>query len=73
MKAFWFHYNKPQSQRQGHPVMTVHYKGQCLMVRNIVCSVPVRSRERNTQPRMVIAGVGNVHVQGDTAFISGDN
>lgn len=73
MRAFWFHYNKPASHKAGHPVMTLHHKGQCLLVRNIFCSVPVHSRERSTQPRMVIAGIGNVSVQGDTAYISGGN
>ena len=69
MTAFWFHYNKPASQRAGHSVMTVHHKGVCLCVRNIVCSVPVRSRERNAQPRVVMAGTGAVRIAGDTAYI----
>lgn len=69
MSAFWFHYNKPASAKAGHPVLTLHYKGQCLMVRNILCGVPVRSRERNTQPRVVIAGCGTVRIDGDTAVI----
>jgi hypothetical protein len=72
MNAFWFHYNKPLSERRGHPTMTVHHKGACVFVRRIVCNVPTRSRERNSQPRMVIAGVGNVRISGDTAYITGD-
>jgi hypothetical protein len=72
MSAFWFHYNKPASRAAGRPVMTVHHKGVCLLVRNIVCSVPVRSRERNSQPHVVIAGRGNVRIAGDTAYIEGE-
>ena len=70
MGAFWFHYNKPASQRSGHPVMTVHHKGKCLLVRSVVCSVPVVTRERRSQPRLVMAGRGAVRVVGATAFIT---
>lgn len=69
MAAFWFHYNKPESRKAGHPVMTVHHKGACHFVRFIVCSVPVRSRERNSQPHVVMAGSGNVRIAGSTAYI----
>lgn len=69
MSAFWFHYNKPASRQAGHPVLTVHYKGQCHLVRGILCGVPVRSRERSTQPHVVIAGRGTVRIEGDTAVI----
>ena len=70
MTAFWFHYNKPASKKAGHPVMTVHHKGACLMVRSIVCTVPVCSRERKTQPHVVMAGIGTVRIAGDAAYIS---
>lgn len=69
MKAFWFHYNKPEARRRGHPVLTVHHNGSCLLVRHIVCHVPVRSRERSAQPHVVMAGRGIVQIDGDTAHI----
>lgn len=72
MNAFWFHYNKPLSEQRGQPTMTLHCKGACNFVRRIVCNVPTHSRERTRQPRMVIAGVGNVRISGDTAYITGD-
>jgi hypothetical protein len=72
MSAFWFHYNKPASRAAGHPVMTVHHRDACILVRKIVCSVPVCSRERRTQPHVVIAGRGLVRIAGDTAYITGD-
>jgi hypothetical protein len=70
MTAFWFHYNKPASRNAGHPVMSVHYQGVCLLVRHIVCDAEVYSRERKTQPHVVMAGVGMVRLTGDTAYIT---
>jgi hypothetical protein len=67
MSRFWFHFNKPASRKAGHPVMTVHTGGKCLLVRAIVCKGPTCTRERPTQPRMVIAGQGNVVVTEDAA------
>jgi hypothetical protein len=69
MSAFWFHYNKPASARRGSPVLTVHHKGVCHLVSNVVCSVPVRTRTRSKQPRVVMAGRGSVRVVQGTAFI----
>ena len=69
MSAFWFHYNKPASAKAGRPILTVHHKGACLLVDNIVCSVPVRTRTRSKQPRVVMAGRGSVRVVQGTAFI----
>lgn len=59
MNAFWFHYNKPQTQREGSPRITVHYKNTCHVVANVICMVPVRGRTRKTQPRWVMAGKAN--------------
>lgn len=69
MPAFWFHFNKPETAKRGRPVMTVHYKGQCLMVESIDCAVPVKTRVRKQQPRMVVAGVGEVTVTNGEAVI----
>lgn len=70
MPAFWFHFNKPETRKRGRPVMTVHYKGQCLMVEEIECNVPVRTRRRKQQPVMVVAGVGEVTVTDGKAVIT---
>jgi hypothetical protein len=67
--AFWFHYNKPEATRRGHPVMTVHYRGACHMVRSIQCAVPIATRERSRQPRVVMAGQGEVEFVDGTAYI----
>lgn len=70
MSAFWFHYNKPASRTAGRPVMTVHYRGACHFVRHIKCHVPVRTRERQSQPHVVMAGQGTVTLSGETAVIT---
>jgi hypothetical protein len=69
MPAFWFHFNKPETAKRGPPVMTVHYRGQCLMVEGIDCAVPVKTRVRKQQPVMVMAGSGVVQVTGGVAVI----
>lgn len=69
MKSFWFHYNKPASKQAGHPVLTLHYQGRCHLVRSIVCDVPTRTRERSSQPHLVVAGKGYAQFEGDSAWI----
>jgi hypothetical protein len=70
MAAFWFHYNKPLSKQRGYPTMTVHCQGACHFVRHIECHVPVRTRERKSQPHVVMAGSGTVCFSGETAYIT---
>lgn len=70
MAAFWFHYNKPASKAAGHPIMTVHCQGACHLVRHVECHVPVRTRERKSQPHVVMAGKGTVAFSGETAYIT---
>ena len=69
MPAFWFHFNKPETAKRGRPVMTVHYRGQCLMVEGIDCAVPVKTRARKQQPVMVMAGSGTVEITDGKAVI----
>lgn len=69
MAAFWFHFNKPETRKRGVPVMTVHYKGQCLMVESIDCAVPVKTRARRQQPVIVVAGDGEATVTNGVAVI----
>ena len=69
MPAFWFHFNKPETAKRGRPVMTVHYRGQCLLVEGIDCAVPVKTRVRKQQPVMVMAGSGTVEITDGKAVI----
>lgn len=71
MRAFWFHYNKPASRSVGKPQITVHYKGECLVVDNLICNVPTAGRLRNSQPYWVIAGKAkDVTIKNGIATIS---
>ena len=54
--SFFFHYNKPASQRDGRPRISVHIQNRCHIVDNIVCGVPTEGRLHNRQPRFVMAG-----------------
>lgn len=63
MPAFWLHYNRPKTQEEGRNVLTVHYRGQCHFVHGVECLVPTRTRERKSQPRMVMAGKGVMRVR----------
>lgn len=68
--SFFFHYNRPASQSSGSPKMTVHYRGQCHIVDHVICRVPVSSRRRSKQPRLVMAGRGRVAVKDSVATIT---
>jgi hypothetical protein len=63
MKVFCFHYNKPEANRQGKPVLTVHQSKQCMLVHHITCEVPVATHLRNSQPRCVMKGRGFVRLE----------
>ena len=56
MRSFFFHFNKPASQRRGRPTISVHWKGACHLVNNVVVGVPTQGRVRDRQPRFVMAG-----------------
>lgn len=56
MRAFWFHYNKPASRAAKKTQVTIHYKGECLIVDDLICNVRVAGRQRKTQPFWVLAG-----------------
>lgn len=55
-KRFFFHYNKPESVRQGINVLTLHVNKTCYLVNSIKCNVPIESKNRQTQPRCVLQG-----------------
>lgn len=56
MRSFFFHYNKPESQRRGKVTVSVHYKGACHLVDSVVCNVPTQGKSRSRQPRFVMTG-----------------
>jgi hypothetical protein len=56
-RRFFFHFNKPLSRQRKCVVWSVHFKGQCLFVNDIRCSVPCESHARKRQPFAVIRGM----------------
>lgn len=55
-RAFFFHYNKPESKKQQKPIISIHYDNQCMFVENIVVNVPTKGRLRKRQPYFVMSG-----------------
>lgn len=53
---FFYHYNKPLSQQKKKPVISVHYRKQCLFADNVIVNVKTRGRINKRQPRFVVTG-----------------
>jgi hypothetical protein len=71
-RAFWFHYNKPASRAAKKTQVTIHYKGQCLIVDDLaLVGVDVAGRHRKSQPYWVLAGKANdITIKNGIATIS---
>lgn len=54
--SFYFHYNKPASVSARANRLSIHYRKQCHVVESIECNVPLRTRNRKSQPRCVMTG-----------------
>jgi hypothetical protein len=61
-RVFFFHYNKPASRQAGKPVLSVHWKGACHFVDNVVCCVPCSGKINKRQPYFVMRGYGMVRI-----------
>jgi hypothetical protein len=55
-RRFFFHFNKPMSQRTGTPKMNVHFNKSCRIVDEIDCQVLCKSKINKRQPRVVMQG-----------------
>ncbi len=61
---FFFHYNKPLKK------MTVHFRGQCLIAKDVRCEVPCTTKWNKTQPQIVMRGwAAQVVLDQDIIFI----
>ena len=68
--TFFFHYNKPASKQKGKPVISLHYRKHCLLVDNLVCTVPTQGRINKRQPLFVVTGKANkVEIKDNIAYI----
>jgi hypothetical protein len=57
--AFYFHYNKPLSQKLKRPVASIHYSTTCIFVEDVMIHGMVgfiSTRRRSRQPRWVVQG-----------------
>jgi hypothetical protein len=76
-RRFFYHYNKPESMAQGCNVLTLHWKGECHLVNDIVCYTPTETHKQKRQPHCVVRGWaaevefrGLGYLGGDTAIVS---
>lgn len=70
MNKFWFHYNKPKSQKEKKPQISIHYKSKCIIVDNLYCKVITNGKIRKTQPFFVMEGkCKNIEIIDNKAFI----
>ena len=58
-KKFFYHYNKPMSQREKRPIISLHYLDKCHMLTGLVVDVRTVSRIRKKQPFFVMEGYAN--------------
>lgn len=71
MKTFYYHYNKPLSQKSGIPIISIHYSGKCIFVEGIKINVSTYSYNRKAQPRLVIKGrCREIKIEENVAFIN---
>ena len=50
--------------------MTVHYRKQCIVVKDIVCYAACKTKWNKTQPQIVMQGwAEKVLIENDTAYI----
>jgi hypothetical protein len=70
-KRFFFHYNKPESQRRGKPQISVHINKQCIITDNIEVLVPTEGKVNKRQPYFVMQGWANeINQSQDRVIIS---
>lgn len=56
IRSFFFHFNKPATQKAKKIQVSVHYDKTCYIVDNVVCKVPTQGKLRKRQPRFVMSG-----------------
>lgn len=70
-KIFFYHYNKPLTQKFGKPVISVHFDKRCVFVDNIVCNVKTWGHIKKTQPRFIVKGRAKlIEIKDGVAYIS---
>lgn len=61
---FFYHYYKQKGK------MSIHFRGQCMVSKNVVCEVSTQTKWNKTQPQLVVQGFcETVEIIDDTAII----
>lgn len=61
---FYYHYNKPNNS------MTIHFKKECIIVKNVICKVNTETKWYDIQPRLRLQGFcEDVIIEKDKATI----
>lgn len=51
--------------------MSIHFKKQCMIVSNVICSVPCETKWNKIQPNLVMQGFcKEINIIDDIAYIS---
>jgi hypothetical protein len=67
---FYLHYNKPASIKRGKPVISIHYRKQCLLVENFRFSGEIEGKINSRQPKFVIKGLASsITIENNIAII----
>ncbi len=67
----FFHFNKPESQKQGKVIWTLHWHGACIPVEKILCKVPCETKANKRQPYAVMrCWASTVDIQNGYAVIT---
>lgn len=71
LRSFYFHYNKPATQRAGKIQVSIHIDKKCHIVDNVVCDVSTKGHLKKTQARFVMRGKCNdFEIKDNIAFLS---
>ena len=61
---FFYHFNK------ANKAMTVHFKKQCIVVKDVKCQVPCETKWNKTQPYLIMRGMATkVEIIDNVAYI----
>ncbi len=62
---FFYHYYRQ------YKCLSIHYRGVCYKVENVVCNVPCESKWSRTQPNLVMRGfAGSVEIKDGVALVN---
>lgn len=62
---FFYHYYKQKKK------MSIHFKGSCTVVDDIICNVPCETHWKKTQPNLVMRGFcKQVVIEDNKAFVN---